>query len=42
MFPEGLKGLGEGNIIAEKLLISGDVCKDKIAYMVTNVKADFR
>lgn len=26
MFPEGLKGFGAGNIIAGKLLISGDVC----------------
>ena len=28
MFPEGLKGFGAGNIIAGKLLISGDVCID--------------
>lgn len=29
MFPEELKGFGAGNIIAGKLLISGDVCIDE-------------
>lgn len=28
MIPEGLKGFGSGNIIAGKLILSGDVCID--------------
>ena len=41
IFPEGLKGFGAGNIIAGKLLISGDVCIDdyeKYAKGITNNK----
>ena len=41
MLPEELKGFGAGNIIAGKLLISGDVCIDeyeKYAKGITNNK----